>query len=87
VRRKAGERTLPRVLLALVSEPVGGMEGPLDHRARLDAVGAGGVVEHETVVQRWDGDAIDVVVGNVGAAVYPSRRAGVLGRRVDWSRS
>ena len=46
-------------------EALGGIEQPLDQRARIDAVGARREVEHQAVIQRRHGDAVDVVVGDV----------------------
>src|SRR3990172_4061985 len=51
-------------------------EHPVDQMARIDAVGFGGVIEHQAMDQRWMRDALDIFVGDVGPAVEQGANLG-----------
>src|SRR5215471_9803026 len=68
LRRKLGVRTAPSAaatLVASAAESPGFMDNALDQSAWVDAVGHCGEVEHQAVIQCWDGDVVDVVIGDV----------------------
>src|SRR5262249_37396364 len=79
LRRKLGVRTAPSAVATLVAsaaESPGFMDDTLDQPTRVDAVGHGGKVEHQAVIQGWNRDVVDVVVGDVDPSVEQSANLG-----------